>query len=912
MTTYTCLSLHLHTEPPIFIVNYYHHIIQQRSNLEHLISLPLPTGPLLIASDFNMHSPCGSPPELTTSPWASQLECWLEHKDLMSLVPEGSLTRRGSVGRPSLINHMFVNLPFLANPFFPSLCSVSFDRSISSDHAALFIDLPLLTPPPPPPKDLGWKIEDQMKSDWMTAFAQFPIPSIIDIPSLTRASNNLIHLTHATCQKFFAKKKGGGSKGVAWWNDTCAIAAAEVSRAHSAERRRLSAVLRTTLRHTKQEWLEHIITDPTTSIWDLAKWRKGQRSLWIPPINGSANLHDIGSKFKKHFFQFPHPSSPVLDLPGNCLPQCPFYHITPREVTLALAGTSNKSAPGPSGINYKLMKWAFEAHPNLILEILNTALCLRHHSWTTAKVVIIPKPNKDDYSVAKAYRPVSLLECYGKVLEKIVANRFSSDSNLHGILPQGQFGSRPYHSATDACSLLRYKVQTMTHSGRIGGVLLFDISRFFDHLDPTFTSRVLHHLGVDDNTISWVHNFMSQRMVTMEFNNHTMDPLHPNLGTLQGSPLSPILSALVTGPILRLAELWDDSDLTLYVDDGSIFASGPTYNATADKLSKAVTKAFSWLHDSGFQIDAEKCEVMFFHPRSHMKKFYRTPPPRLEIPIEGQDMITVTPATSLRYLGVFFTPKLNWMTHVQIMSTRVLSLVKGLGVLGNSIRGFCMVNWRKIFISIILPVLTYGCQVWFRDISQITLIHTLQVAQNEACCKLAGIFHTTPTTMTHSLLTIPPIRFGLQALLCSHGQQLSTLPPSCLLHNLHKTRKTTLIPSHFPTTPLLPPITKTPPPISVFSFPNPPASPPWSHPHATFHNHSKNNTPALTVLKNLTGTTIFLASAPFHTPKVYLHIFAIYNDTSLRITDFCTASSPMHSLLLAATSSLKRVGDRPE
>ena len=242
-----------------------------------------------------------------------------------------------------------------------------------------------------------------MKPEWMKAFAQFPTPLITDIPSLTRASTDLIDLTKATCEKFFARKKSGGSKGVAWWNDACAITAAEVSQAHGAERRCLSAVLRTTLRQAKQAWLEQVITDPTTSIWDLAKWRKGRRSPWIPPINSSANPHDIGAKFEKRFFRFPRPQPPTLELPGTRLPQHPFYQITAGEVTLALAGTSNKSAPGPSGINYKLVKWAFEAHPTLILEILNTALCLGHHPWTTAKVVIIPKPNKDDYSAAKAY-----------------------------------------------------------------------------------------------------------------------------------------------------------------------------------------------------------------------------------------------------------------------------------------------------------------------------------------------------------------------------------------------------------------------------------------------------------------------------------------------------------------------------
>jgi hypothetical protein len=365
-------------------------------------------------------------------------------------------------------------------------------------------------------------------------------------------------------------------------------------------------------------------------------------------------------------------------------------------VEQALNGTSNKSAPGPSGIGYKLVKWAFAAHSDFILDIYNAALRYSHHPWTSAKVVIIPKPNKPDYSATKAYRPVSLLECFGKVLEKIVANRFISDSNLHDILPPSQFGSCPYHSATDACTLLRYKAATTIASGRIGGTLLFDISRFFDHLDLSFTSQVLHHLGIDDHTINWVKDFMSQREITMEFNNHHTDSISPDLGTPQGSPLSPILSALVTSPILRLAETWDDTDLALYVDDGNIFASSPKYEGTAAKLTRAANQIFIWLQKSGFSVDKDKCEVMFFHPkltRNHEAR-HGIPPKSVTIHLPNNTDVSISPARSLRYLGVFFTPRLNWTTHVKTMSTRARSIVKGLGVLGNSIRGFHLVSWR--------------------------------------------------------------------------------------------------------------------------------------------------------------------------------------------------------------------------
>ena len=912
--SYSCLGLRLDTNDPIFIINYYHHVINKWPNLRHLLSLTIPDGPLLLCGDFNTHSTLWSPPDLPTSSWAPTLETWLDDNNLMSLVPDGAITRRSTTGRDSTLNHIFINMTFLGNPSFPAACSISFERSISSDHAALFIDLPLMPLPPVESPQTGWLIEDQMEQEWKRAFTLFPHPLITDIPSLTRASDDLIKLTHATCDKFFSKKKPKRNKGLAWWNESCSIAATDVSRAHGPEQRRRSSVLHATIRHAKRDWIEKLITDPHTTIWDMAKWRHGRRSPWIPPINGSSDTTEMGAAFEQRFFHFPSPDKPTLTLPGQRSPKRPFYKVTNDKVSNALKHTSNKSALGPSGINYKLVKWAFGAHPDFILDIYNTALRWGHHPWTSATVVIIPKPNKMDYSEAKAYRPVSLLECFGKVLEKVVANRLTSDSNLHDILPPSQFGSRPYHCAMDACTLLRYKASTMINSGRIGGTLLFDISRFFDHLDPSFTARVLDHLGIDDRTIKWVRDFMTRQRIKMSFNNHLTDDIFPDLGTPQGSPLSPILSALVTGPILRLADTWTDTDLTLYVDNGNIFASSPTYEATTAKLTRAANQVSVWLQQAGFSVDKDKCEVMFFHPKltpKHVEK-HGKPPSKINLLLPNDTDITIKPAAFIRYLGVFFTPRLNWSTHVKIISTRARSIVKGLGVLGNSIRGFHLVAWRRIFISVILPVLTYGCQVWFRDVSQASLIKTLQIAQNEACRKLAGTFHTTPTSMLHSLLSIPPIHYRLHHLLRLQGHCLASQPPSCLLRHPEKTRKVTLIPSHVPTAPILPPIAETPPMKPIFSFPNHPATPPWSHDRVTLNPRTKNTLPSLTALKSLKDTTIFLSSAPFHIPKLFLHIFAIYKDSRLIISDYTLASTPTSSLLLATTSSLQRVGDCPE
>ena len=166
INTYSCLGIRLDTDDPIFIINYYHHVINKRPNLRHLLSLPLPDGPLLLCSNFNTHSPYWSPPELPTSPWVPTLEHWLDNNNLISLIPEGAITHQSSTGQDSLLDHIFVNMAFLGNPTFPTSCSVSFEWSISSDHAALFVDLPLSTPPLAPTPQPGWIIEDQMEQEW--------------------------------------------------------------------------------------------------------------------------------------------------------------------------------------------------------------------------------------------------------------------------------------------------------------------------------------------------------------------------------------------------------------------------------------------------------------------------------------------------------------------------------------------------------------------------------------------------------------------------------------------------------------------------------------------------------------------------------------------------------------------------
>jgi hypothetical protein len=72
----------------------------------------------------------------------------------------------------------------------------------------------------------------------------------------------------------------------------------------------------------------------------------------------------------------------------------------------------------------------------------------------------------------------------GKLLEKIVAKQINDDIQAHDLLPMTQFGSRPHHSTVDAISALVHRIQATQAAKRMGTLLLFDISSFFDNINP--------------------------------------------------------------------------------------------------------------------------------------------------------------------------------------------------------------------------------------------------------------------------------------------------------------------------------------------------------------------------------------------------------------------------------------------
>ena len=115
--------------------------------------------------------------------------------------------------------------------------------------------------------------------------------------------------------------------------------------------------------------------------------------------------------------------------------------ITDEDIREALLNQLVQKATGPDRLSFKAIRLLWDWDSQRIINIVKASFRLGVHPqvWKEAKGVVIPKPNKPDYRVAKVYRVLTLLNCLGKVVEKVAANAIAEECERSRLLHDGQF-----------------------------------------------------------------------------------------------------------------------------------------------------------------------------------------------------------------------------------------------------------------------------------------------------------------------------------------------------------------------------------------------------------------------------------------------------------------------------------------
>lgn len=392
-----------------------------------------------------------------------------------------------------------------------------------------------------------------------------------------------------------------------------------------------------------------------TDIYKFRSWSQGRRNYQSPPMKLGDGQMAVAPKAKLNLLHGVH--FPIAaDLPGDFpdLVENQENDITWNKVTIdecvrAFSTISPDKAPGADGFTTRALLWAWSTAYEAFHLVIASTIEYGYHPAVFHDSIspALKKPGKPDYAEPRAWRLVHLLSTFGKLIEKIIANRLLHYAAAYNLVSPAQFGAMPGKSTTDAAMSFTHDVQCALNHGLITSVVTFDIQGYFDQVDHKKLLCILRKKGIPLPICKWVRSFVSDRRASISLDgmNDEMKPVVT--GCPQGSPVSGVLANYYSSTLLEILDeaarnfqrgeggtfveldplpgesvpdllkreqrITTDScstqiTATCFVDDGKIYTSSICHHTNAARLTNVFKRVAQWTDEYGLNIDPKKVD----------------------------------------------------------------------------------------------------------------------------------------------------------------------------------------------------------------------------------------------------------------------------------------------------------------
>jgi hypothetical protein len=423
-----------------------------------------------------------------------------------------------------------------------------------------------------------------------------------------------------------------------------------------------------------------------------------------------------------------------------------------------------------------LLKETIDILAPFFVELINRSLStgLFPTAFKTAFITPLLKKSDMDSADPKSYRPIANLSVISKLLERVVARQLVDYLNAAHLLPDLQSAYRAHHSTETATTKVLADILAALDAGNLTMLTLLDLSAAFDTVDhETLLRRLDVSFGLGGSVLSWFKSYLGGRTQFVRCSTSTSEPAAVTCGVPQGSVLGPILFLLYTAGLLRLIERYSLRPHA-YADDTQIygFCSASEAPVLQGQMSACVDAVALWMRSNRLQLNTAKTEVLWC---ATSRRQHQIPQDRVRV---GEDLIS--PATSVRNLGVFFDSDVSMRTHV---SKTVSSCFATLRQIRSIRRSVSRPVLQTLVASLVLSRLDYG-NATLAGLPR-NLLDRLQSVLNAAARVIFSARrydHVTPLLQELHWLRMPQrIEYKLAVLVyrCLHG-----LAPSYLAEGL--------------------------------------------------------------------------------------------------------------------------------
>jgi hypothetical protein len=488
--------------------------------------------------------------------------------------------------------------------------------------------------------------------------------------------------------------------------------------------------------------------------WQALRYTKPQVPSYTPAIkvagvDGQSDKIAATAEEKEEIFMAQAFPPQAVDDEGIQIPDTS-AGVSAEQVCEALFTQAVNKAPGVDGISFKALRLLWRWAEDRVVALVQGCIRTGYHpcTWKTAKGILLRKQGKPTYSVAKAYRVISLLSCLGKVVERAVATWIASYCESNDIFHRGQFGCRRGRGTSDAVAQLVAKVENAWVQKRVALALLLDVKGAFDRVNKQKLIRRMIQVGIAGNVVRWVDSFLSDRRAMLVIDGRTGETRSIQAGLPQGSPISPILFILSVSEMFQwLEDRHPRLQAISFVDDVGLVIECHNLADGTMQLEAIATDAIQWGSDNKVEFEVSKTEVLVFSRRRKILQDAKSATVRI-----GKQTFTIKQEAT-RWLGFWLDSKLLFKTHFENRMASARGALQRVSSLSRSNGGLSVNLMRRVVVAAVTSVAMYGAEIWWRG--QKDRVRRVQLLLNSQARAITGLLRSTPRAFLQTASCLP-------------------------------------------------------------------------------------------------------------------------------------------------------------
>ena len=447
------------------------------------------------------------------------------------------------------------------------------------------------------------------------------------------------------------------------------------------------------------------------------KCKNKQDCIYYLTVDGIKiyNKEDISNKFCNFFSNIGKNNSSSATTPNKVFweflnqkyeKSLYFYPTDRYEIEKIISSLKNKPSFGSDKISNVILK-AIKYEISTPLEIIFNKSMLEGKFPTKFKLAhVIPIYKNKDRHELNNYRPISLLSCTSKILERIIFKRLNNFLEVHGLFSKLQFGFRKQMSTIDAITyFLTELIPSLDKKDYSMGIFI-DLSKAFDMIDHKILLHKLEQLGVRGITKSWFNDYLSNRMLQVRIpKENTNDfvlykPENISIGVPQGSILGPILFLIY---IHDMENSISNGIPICFADDTTLFLHNKSFEDLYINAYENLKSLIEYLDANKLAINLNKTKYILF-----VQKFKKLG--RLDrIPKLIMKDTEIKKVDNIKFLGIHMDSKLSWQYQVN----NTVNKLKQAKYIFKCCKAYLPNHSKKLFYNAhVVSHIMYGSILW--------------------------------------------------------------------------------------------------------------------------------------------------------------------------------------------------------